>query len=219
MADADRKNACQLCADAIARGEPLSWFDQLYANGDVATIPWANLEPNPNLVSWNSDSKFNFDGRLCLKVGCGLGDDCEYISSCGGVVTGFDISPTAIEWCQRRVPNSDVEYLVQNVLEVPQEWARKYEFVLESYTLQVLPPDIRQQAIAALADCVADDGTLLVICRARQEAAPKGQMPWPITRRELESFGNEGLTLIQLEEFRDNETPPVHRFRAEFQRV
>ncbi len=219
--DSNRVTARQLCTNAISRGEPLSWFEELYlsAGGDSATIPWADLEPNPNLVAWHRESCFDFSMKKCLKVGCGLGDDCEYLSEAGGKVTGFDISPTAIEWCRQRFSKSEVQYVTQDLLKTPEEWRGNYEFVLESYTLQVLPQELRSQAVSAIAKFVSDGGFLLVICRARKESSPLGQMPWPLTHREVHSFVESGLTLVELEEYTDNESPPVERFRALFQRT
>ncbi|MEO0376344.1 MAG: hypothetical protein AAF329_17330, partial [Cyanobacteria bacterium P01_A01_bin.17] len=63
------------------------------------------------------------------------------------------------------------------------------------------------------------DSTLLVVCRARSDAAPLGQMPQPLKKHEVESFRAHGLTLLQLQEFDDDETPPVHRFLVEFKRL
>ena len=60
------------------------------------------------------------------------------------------------------------------LFDTPKAWSHKFEFVLESYTLQVLPPDLRQKAIGAIADLVAEGGTLLIICRARLESEPTG---------------------------------------------
>lgn len=218
MSDANRANARQLCNDAIARGEPLAWFEELYAaaRDEPATIPWADLEPNPNLVAWQAAKEYDFQGQRCLTIGCGLGDDCEYLQSAGGNVRGFDISPTAIDWCRRRFPGSGVDYSVCDLFDTPRDWNRGFDFVLEAYTLQVLPPEFRQRAIEAISEFVADEGTLLVICRARDESSPAGQMPWPLTRSELSRFGEFGLMLENLEEYQDDEEPPVYRFRAEF---
>ena len=165
MTDGHRANARTLCDAAITRGRPLAWFEELYsaANGDAATIPWADLEPNPNFVAWHRASGHDFLGQRCLKVGCGLGDDCEYLQAAGGVVTGFDISRTAIEWCKRRFPGSSVAYSVVDLFSPPEDWLGAFDFVLESYTLQVLPNELQRVAMEAISRFVAAEGTLLVI--------------------------------------------------------
>ena len=50
----DRRAARQLAAGAVAAGQPLRWFEQLYsaADRDGSPVPWADHEPNPNLLSW-----------------------------------------------------------------------------------------------------------------------------------------------------------------------
>ncbi|HZN61865.1 MAG TPA: hypothetical protein VFC90_05620 [Planctomycetota bacterium] len=39
-------------------------------------------------------------------------------------------------------------------------------------------------------------------------------MPWPLTRREVEALASLGLRERSFEDFRDDEEPPVRRFRA-----
>lgn len=92
-----------------------------------------------------------------------------------------------------------------------------FDFVFEAYTLQVLPPDIRATAIVKIADFVAPGGTLLVVTRARDAADPPGQMPWPLLRDELTLF-SQSLQEAALEDYLDDEQPPVRRFRVEYRR-
>ena len=221
MSNSGRPRARALCHDSLARGDALGWFDKLYAEaaGDSAVIPWADLVPNPHLVDWHLRSGFDFSGKSCLKVGCGLGDDCEYLAQHGGTVTGFDISKTAIDWCHQRFPNSVVEYHAADLFTVPGSWSNRFEFVIESYTLQVLPAELRRRAIPKIAEFLAPGGTLLVVCRGREPGGPQGEMPWPLTREELSEFqSSAGLEVLSVEEFLDDEVPPVPRIRAAYRR-
>ncbi len=84
--------------------------------------------------------------------------------------------------------------------------------------LQVLPPAARSVATAALAGLVSPGGRLLVLCRARDREELEGQLPWPLTREELEAFCEQGLAVVSLDDFLDDETPSVRRFRALFER-
>jgi SAM-dependent methyltransferase len=102
------------------------------------------------------------------------------------------------------------------VLNPPTEWQRSFDFVLESYTLQVLPPFLRLQAIEQIANFVAPGGTLLAICRGRDSQEESGQMPDPIARDELLKFAHAGLSLESFKDYLDEEVPPVRRFRATF---
>lgn len=201
-------------------GEPTQWFEVLYsqAKDGKAVIPWADLKPNPNLVQWLNKNQVQGQGKTALKVGCGLGDDVEELCRRGFNVIGFDISASAIEWCCNRFPNSTAQYVVADLLNPPSTWSQSFDFVLESYTLQVLPPSLRQDAIHQIANFVAPGGKLLVICRGRDAKDAPGQMPDPLISNELMQFVDLGLVLINFEDYLDEESPPVRRFRAEFHR-
>jgi len=215
-----REEARRLAQESIARGDATGWFEELYrrASGSWDRVPWADLTVNPFLVEWLGAPEARACGSRCLVVGCGLGDDAEALSAAGFSVVAFDISPTAIQACRSRFPASRVEYAVADLLAPPSSWTRRFDLVFESYTLQVLPPAARSVAMAALASLVSPRGRLLVLCRARERGEPEGQLPWPLTREELETLRELGLTELSLEDFLDDETPPVRRFRALFER-
>lgn len=204
---------------ALRRGEPLSWFEQLYAQEgpDAAQIPWADLAPNPNLVEWLNRGRVDGRARSALKVGCGLGDDAEELARRGFQVLAFDVSPSAIRQARARFPGSAVHYQAADLFEAS-GWDRRFDFVLESYTLQVLPAQLRARAIERIASFVAPGGALLVIARGRSQADEAGSMPWPLTELELGRFRDQGLHQASFEDYRDSEDPPVRRFRVEYRR-
>lgn len=218
MTGENRTTARQLASKFVAEGDPLGWFEPLYAASaeDASAIPWADMAPNPNLVAWLDARDISGSGRTALKVGCGLGDDAEELARRGFDTTAFDISPSAIAWCHRRFAGSPVHYLEADLFAPPQGWARGFDLVVESYTLQVLPPDVRARAIQQVAGFVAPGGTLLVIARGREPSEPEGAMPWPLTAGELAAFEEAGLTLAEFEDYVDAEDPPVRRFRATY---
>jgi hypothetical protein len=82
----------------------------------------------------------------------------------------------------------------------------------------VLPPEARSRAAHALAATIAPGGLVFVLCRAREASEPEGQLPWPITREELGAFVDAGLVERSIEAFFDDESPPVRRFRALYER-
>ncbi len=214
-----RVRARELANIFLARGDAKGWFEALYAEaeGDAERIPWADLIPNPHLLSWMNETDVRGESRRALVVGCGLGDDAELLAARGFDVTAFDISQKAIDWCRRRYPNSKVAYVAADLFESPAEWRESFHFVLEINTLQVLPSETLPAATSAMANYVTRDGTLLVIARGREPEDDPGSMPWPLTRRDLELFtqsGQSGLKLISFEDFLDQEDPPVRRFRV-----
>ncbi len=181
---------------AINNSQPTAWFEQLYslANDNENNIPWAKLKADPLLIDWlEKRQQKEIENKSALVIGCGLGDDAETIAKFGYQVTAFDISETAIAWCKKRFPDSKVNYLVADLLNLDPAWYNQFDFVFESITIQALPIDIRKNVIQAIVKLVADRGTLLVITGYREtEAKPEGP-PWPLSELELSQFKQLGL--------------------------
>ena len=130
-----------------------------------------------------------------------MGDDAEALANLGFQVTAFDISTQAIAWCQKRFPDSSVNYLVRYLLELDSQWYGKFDLVVESRTIQALPIEMRSQVINCIAPLVANGGTLLVITRIRdRDSLPDGP-PWPLSEKELAQFIELGLEEIRRDLF------------------
>lgn len=212
-----REYARRLARMAVEEGRPLEWFEELYqaalAEG-IDKVPWAESEPNPNLVGWLDREGTNGSGEPALVVGCGLGDDAEELARRNFAVTAFDISESAIALGARRFPKTSVKYLVADLFSPPSAWRGAFDFVFEAYTLQVLPPPMRAEAARRLASFLVPGGRLLAIARAREDGEDLGEIPWPLSRRELSLLLECGLEEALFEDYVDGEEPPVRRFRA-----
>jgi SAM-dependent methyltransferase len=211
-----RAFARQLAAESIANGDDTGWFETLYAAAERgnASIPWDGSAPSPRLVS--ALAGINGDGRA-LVIGCGLGDDAEHVASLGFNTVAFDVSPTAVAGARRRFSHSTVEYVTADLLWPPPSWTAAFDLVVEVYTLQVLTGLARLRAFARVAQMVAPGGRLLVIAGARDEYDHPGTMPWPLTRAEIESLCEYGLSRDSIVDFIDHEGErTVRRWRAWF---
>ena len=208
----------ELANKSYARNDPTGWFEELYsgAQGNESAIPWAKSTVNANLASWIEQHDLRGDGKTALVVGCGLGDDAEALARIGYKVTGFDISPSAIAWCQQRFPDSEVNYLVDDLLQPSKISDRQYDFILESYTLQALPAEVRPQGMKTIARLLKDRGRLLVICRGRDLDKPAKELPYPLTKVELAYFEELGLKQTKFEDYIYPDNSSIRRFRIEY---
>lgn len=194
-------------------------FEDLYASvgGDLEQVPWARLGPNPFLVDW-LDTRTIPPGARALVIACGLGDDAEELRRRGCEVTAFDLSATAIDWCRRRFPDSDVDYQVADLLKLPGEWAHRHDIVVEINTIQSLPLSLRQEAISVIASMVAPGGSLFVRCTGRVSDEPVASRPWPVSREELAGFEEQGLRESEFS-VEVSETNQVRWFRVAYERI
>ena len=220
MTDESRERAEEIARAFYERGNPTGWFDALYreVEGNHEKIPWADLEPNPHYVAWLEKHQPRGAGKKALVVGCGLGDDAEELARYDFEVTAFDISPKGIEWARAIHPETKVNYLVADLFELPEEWKGAFDFVLEVYTIQALPLELREKAVKAVAELVRTGGELLVVGRGADEDETTENPPFPLRKSDLRKFAETGLTEIEFEDFYDAKEPPTRRFRVFYRR-
>jgi hypothetical protein len=203
-------------------------FEDLYraARGDMGLVRWAHGKANPALVEWlgSQGPALVRPGARVAVVGCGLGDDVVELAGRGYDAMGIDVAPSAIQWAQRRFPELAERFAVADLFALPHHLQRRFDLVVEIYTIQSLDPWMREAAAAAVVSLCRPRGTILTVCRARQAAEPLENVqgpPWPLTAGELCGlFEAHGLTpaACGVEEFTDDEQPPKWRLRAAFRR-
>jgi SAM-dependent methyltransferase len=232
--DEKRVRTRELAAEFNEKGDPLGWFDALYreSGGDTEKIPWADMAPNRFFREWAEVTGLKGNGQHAMVVGCGLGDDAKYLHDLGFEVTAFDISPTAIEWAKRVYGDTEINFYTADLFKPPASWvaaknppataggtdkAGAFDFVLEIYTIQPLPMEIRERAIDAIAAFVGPAGRLVVVTRGREDDEKVGEVPWPLSKRDLTRFEKNGLREIDFQEIWDEEDEQ-RRFVVEYVR-
>lgn len=187
----------------MTEADPTDWFDPLYQNADTdgRGVPWANMETHPSFGVWLTRHDLQGDGSTALVVGCGMGDDAIELATRGFRVTAFDVSAAAIAHCRRRFgagPGEHaVEWVVADLFDPPARWKRHFDFVLEIYTIQSLPPRYEEVTIDRITDFVAPDGRLLTIAMISDEPrSDAAGPPWILTPAHVDAIGARELDLI-----------------------
>ena len=218
---ARRARARELAAGFAEKGDAFGWFDEFYkeAAGNNDQIPWADLEPNRFFKDWAERNNLKGNGRKALVVGCGLGDDAIYLDDLGFSVTAFDISSTAIEWAKRLHRERDIQFEIADLFQPFRGWLGGFEFVLEIYTIQPLPLEMRPGVIDAIASFVAPKGELVLVTRGRDDDEVPAELPWPLSRKDLSKFEANGLLQTDFNEvFEEEDGEPVKRFVVAYRR-
>ena len=214
LPDEFRERLLKLSEAAETDGEPLRWFEELYAgaNRNSNEIPWARMEPHPKMVEWIANQP-DVQGKA-LVIGCGLGDDAEWLSVAGFEVTAFDISESSIQWCKERFPSTAVDYIVADLLNPPEAWFNAFDLVVEIHILQAIPEEVRDPAAAQIPGLLNSDGSLLCIGRLAGLQTPnESPPPWPLSRTWLEGrFSSLNPTSFQ--HFSYEESPSIDRYLA-----
>ena len=215
-----RERVREIAAEHAERGDQLGWFDAVYssASGNIDNIPWADLEPNRFFKAWAEERGLKGKGRKALVVGCGLGDDARYLNELGFNVTAFDISTAAIDWAKRLQKDTSIQFEVMDLFQPFRAWLGGFDFVLEIYTIQPLPMELRERAIDAVASFVAPGGELVAVCRGRDDDEEVGELPWPLSRKDLSRFDENGLIETSFAEMLDDEDEGVRRFVVDYKR-
>lgn len=222
MSDSDPRNKIQkLIKDHIAKQDATGWFEQLYASAkqNELPIPWARKTSDPDLIKYLSRNQIDGNGKRAIVIGCGIGDDAEALSVVGFDVVAFDISESAITICKERFPKSSVNYVQADLFALPEEWHGAFDFVFESRTIQALPWEYTERAVACIAECVKMGGTLLVNCQGREPHESKSGIPWRLSRDELALFEQHDLHEISFMDYQAEAAPgamPARRFSVEY---
>lgn len=180
------------------------WFEPLYASagGDAAAVPWAREGPSPLLLTWLDQPGLEVAGSDALVIGCGLGDDAAELVRRGCRVVAFDISATAVGWARRRFGHLEgLEFLVADLLDLPERLIASAGLVVEVRTVQSLPERLRGDALRAIADTVAPGGILVhvgLVATSPRAAQTWQGPPWALSPDELRAYEDAGLERLSL---------------------
>ena len=206
---------------AIQEGQPVDWFESLYSSSNTRGegVPWANMQTHPSFARWLQRNPLNGEEKSALVVGCGMGDDAITLESLGFQVTAFDVSETAIGFCKERFTQSKTNFIQADLLQDQSQWHERFDFVLEIFTVQALPPVYEEELIENISRFVAPGGRLLVIAEvdSKKRSFDDGP-PWLLTPEHIDGFITRGLQVQDKSTEKEFETMGEGTFITLFKR-
>ncbi|MEZ6018529.1 MAG: class I SAM-dependent methyltransferase [Planctomycetota bacterium] len=205
-----------LQAEAADRGDPIGWFEPLYAKALEGQVdaPWEETaKPTPCCAS-GSKSAARRPRQTRPRSGLRPRPRRPPARRIGYRVDAVDLSASAIALARQHNshPATRPDF-AKPTCSNPRRSSNAFDLIVEIYTLQAIPktspaPHPRPPR------CLAPGGELLVICRARDgQRRPKARRGPRRIRNTRPDADPEGLKLVQLERFHDGEDPR-DRFRA-----
>lgn len=186
---------------AAADGEPTRWFEELWsaAARDEVDTPWDRDEPYPPVADL-VDAQGPGEGRRAVVVGAGLGADAEHLAARGWRTAAFDVSASAVALARERHPGTQVEHRVADLFALPADLVGAFDLVLEVFTVQALPPVVREEAAAAVRSLLAPGGTLVAAQIAREPGeSPDDGPPWLLDEAGMHGLAADDVVLGRLD--------------------
>lgn len=135
--------------------DPVDW-EARYIAGDT---PWDRGAAPPLAV-------FLRDHRVTGQVlvpGCGTGHDVRLLAAHGAQVIGLDLSETALAMARSHPSIAGERYEQGNLFALPEEWAGRFDWVVEHTCFCAIPPARRADYVAAVSRMLKPGGALLAV--------------------------------------------------------
>lgn len=135
--------------------DPVDW-EARYVAGDT---PW-NRGAAPPLAEFLRDH--HVSGKV-LVPGCGTGHDVRLLAAHGAQVTGLDLSETALAMARSQPAVAHEDYELGDLFALPEEWAGRFDWVVEHTCFCAIPPARRADYVAAVSRVLKPGGSLLAV--------------------------------------------------------
>ena len=180
------------------------WAQRNYVSlNETKEVPWDIKEADDNL-KWFLERNSNV--KTVLEIGCGNGNDANFMSENGFDVTAIDISDTAIQEAKERYPNSTAKFVVCDFNTYVSE--EKYDLIYDRGCFHN-NPEYRWEYMRKAFNLLNDNGKLLLISGNYNQSLMgeiKSTLPTPISICSVEdsSFNYFKINLVKEIVFKQN---------------
>ena len=132
-------------------------WNKAYAEGNT---PWDKGYASPPLRAFLKTHRL--EGRVIVP-GCGSGYDVRLLAEQGASVLGLDIAPLALEKARSLPSVGNEDYVLADFLNLPSEYHRQFDAVVEHTCLCALDPVDRCSYVQSVLKLLKSGGKYLAI--------------------------------------------------------
>lgn len=135
-------------------------WETIYQEIPFDNMGWYHSTLDPDLKEYLDDQQIK-TGHF-LDIGTGAGNQAIELSKKGFTVIGTDISKTAITNAQERFPNTEVEFIVDNILH--SKLTTKFDYIFDRGCYHNINKDQRAVFIQSVHQLLAVNGIFFLKC-------------------------------------------------------
>lgn len=155
-----------------------NYWEDLYKKKNVKTLPWYLKELDPDLSKELKER--NITKGTFLDLCTGPGTQAVKLSGLGFIVTGTDISASAIEKV-RKLSNT-MEFIQDDILN--SKLNKKFDYVFDRGCFHTFPPAKRKIYLKEIIKKLTSDGLLFLKCFTGRK---QSQGPYRISKKVIEN--------------------------------
>jgi SAM-dependent methyltransferase len=151
-----------------------NYWEQRYQDNNS---PWNIGMAAPPFTGLLTSANAPTVGKTAI-LGCGSGHDALLFAKYGFETIGFDFAPSAIALAQNLSKTMDItsQFLQRDIFELPQEFANKFDYVIEHTCFCAIHPSQRPDYVNTVSSILKPNGELIAIFFAhnRPDGPPFG---------------------------------------------
>lgn len=157
-------------------------WEQLYQAQEVESMPWFNLELDPDLDQ--ALTSLDLHGGTVLDLGTGPGTQAIALAERGFRVTATDLSATAVSQAESKAQAKRLAIAFKQDDILNSQLEQAFDFVWDRGCFHVLPPKRRLDYVAAVARLIKPSGYLFLKCFSHLQPGEGG--PYQFTPKDIE---------------------------------
>lgn len=171
------------------------WWDGLYRNGDVRSLPWYTPDLDPDFEA--TLTKHGLEGVKILDLGTGPATQAMSLAKRGFDVIGTDISPSAIRKAKAAAKDArlGIEFRVDNIVQSNLD-SSLVDVIVDRGVFHTLDPEDRPAYVEAVRRVLRPGGWLFLKCFSDKEPGTYG--PHRISAKELRSHFQEMFDIASI---------------------